>query len=227
MNKIPAFIKNPPNSKTVFTRDNKIFANTRDHLFICAALRNWKNNITHLSYFKNVTGLNIATLTDHSGNYYHPVTGEGMILDGLTLHSTFRKNTLKKYITDGFYNLRAHIITGKTDKTIEINGSAIFNDGEAIVDSVNELNNTLTWKFSSDNDISHNFINHLKTGNNCFIKTINPNYAFCPVDGWVKVIHGDIKSPHWTWNALCGRHYKIILCPECLGVFHSWLHCFS
>lgn len=166
-------------------------------------------------------------LTDRSGNHYHPVTGQEMILDGLTLHSTFMKNTLKKYITNGFYDLRAHIISCKTDKTIKISGSVIFNDGEAVVDTINALNNMLAWTLNEEDDISNNFIDHLKSRNSCLVKQINPHYAFCPVDGWVKVIFGDMKSPGWTWNALCGRYHKIILCPKCLGVFHSWLHCFS
>ncbi len=47
--------------------------------------------------------------------------------------------------------------------------------------------------------------------------------VYCPLDGPVIPIRHEWKSPTWTWQHLCGRQWRALLCPDCLGQFQIQL----
>jgi len=50
------------------------------------------------------------------------------------------------------------------------------------------------------------------------------NYdALCPLDGYVKTIPAEFRSPGWTWSAKCGRQITMRICPHCLRIMRDEL----
>jgi hypothetical protein len=47
--------------------------------------------------------------------------------------------------------------------------------------------------------------------------------VYCPLDGPVIPIKYEWESPPWTWENLCGRRWRALLCPHCLGQFQVQL----
>jgi len=47
--------------------------------------------------------------------------------------------------------------------------------------------------------------------------------VYCPLNGPVIPIRHEWNSPPWAWQHLCGRHWRALLCPHCLGQFHIQL----
>lgn len=50
-------------------------------------------------------------------------------------------------------------------------------------------------------------------------RSLKNGEVYCPLDGSVIPIKYEWKSPPWTWEHLCGRHWRARLCPNCLGQF--------
>ncbi len=55
------------------------------------------------------------------------------------------------------------------------------------------------------------------------IRPLKNGEVFCPLDGPVVPVGAELISPPVTWERLCGRHWRVLLCPNCLGQFSGKL----
>ena len=204
-----------PDEGTLYTRDGKRFSHTGDFLFLCAMLKNLTGTINCVSILTDKSQKVIAALTDSSGNAYHPVTGKPLHIDLSNCKSRINRKTIRSSARSILYRIRRALSRRVNfNSTLEISGKIIF---KAKYDEVNfsELNSTLIWPITVEEDLCINFYSHLAS----FItpKETESFDALCPVDGPVKVVRGRIISPDWTWEELCGREQLLCLCPHCLA----------
>jgi hypothetical protein len=47
--------------------------------------------------------------------------------------------------------------------------------------------------------------------------------VICPLDGIVSPIAAIVCTSRESWQMLCGREWRVTLCPHCLGEFHEQL----
>jgi hypothetical protein len=223
---ISKLIKTMPDASALFFRDGMPPAKSLDYVMMALILENWHQEIRRLDIFKNASGGPVCLLADRQGAHYHPVTGDAARTDGLTPRESLKKSTVRSYIRKGFYIFRKNImLDAYGDSTIKVRNIMIFSEGLSVKENLSALNDTVRWKLSGPDDISDNFEDHinlksLSAGGN---ENRGRYDAICPVDGYIKTVAGELKSPRWTWRALCGRQYKIILCPHCLGAFYVLL----
>lgn len=221
---VDKIFKTIPDEKTFYTRDNKIPAQSKDYIYLCIILKNWHSEIKSLSIYQTKKAKHIMLLTDKSGLNFNPVTGEPFDMQGLVFKNKLLKGKVKTYVRKRFYGYRNAIISKHyKSETIIIDNLKILDNGILLENSYNILNNRLRWPMNSDSDISNSFIDYLKINDNYSEEIVGKYDAYCPVDGFVHIVYGKHISPDWTWSALCGREFQVLLCPRCLGVFGSYL----
>ena len=178
----------------------------------------------YISIYKDTTGQLMALYTGKDGNAYTICSQKPFATAGMQFKNHFNKRTLKLHFKNKFYWIRRSIIQNScSDKSLKINNISLFDDGEPLRDNIESLNKNLHWHIQQKEDIRDNFIEHLHLYMPHSDNESLEYDAFCPVDGPVNVIIGELKSPAWTWRSLCGRCYELILCPRCLGLFSLYL----
>jgi hypothetical protein len=218
--------RNYPNENTFFPRDNRFLNSTKDYLFISLILYNWDEDIKNLCLFKGENKNYFYIYLGWDNKFYNIISKKKIKnISDLVFKCNFKKSTILSYLKNNYHQLRKGILNNNTDQTLQFDNILIFKDGQLNKENYKKINATLNFKLNSSIDYKQEIIQNIKTSIERFI--VIEYDAICCLDGPIKLSKGIVKSPEWTWSALCGREYEFDYCPKCLGIFSIRLICMN
>ena len=205
-----------PLPDAVSARDGLRLQKTEDVLFLAQLLVRAKG-----------FGL-IRETRDADGRWcYSPY--EGNAADGLP--GFVKPAGIRRKLKQGFWGLRK-IIAKR-----EIRGTSLTINGRKIRDAKRwafgqpwKLGASLIRPFSKEADAFLDSLHELLLMNDPSLNELAPSASvkdgsiICPMDGIVTPLVGTLCTSPESWEALCGREWKVMICPDCLGEFQVQLN---
>ncbi len=135
---------------------------------------------------------------------------------------------IRRKLKQGFWRLRTMIGKRKiSDTALSIDGRKIRDCARWAPGEPWNLGETLRWPFRKEADALMDSLHELPLMSDPSLNELAPGASvengkiICPLDGIVSPIAGTIRTSPESWQMLCGREWRVILCPHCLGDFHQ------
>ena len=200
-----------PSPDGVSARDGLRLQQTEDVLFLAQLLA-------------RAAGCGMIRETRDADRRWCYVPHDGNDADGLP--GFLKPAGIRRKLKQGFWRLRTMIAKR------EISGTALSIDGRKIRDCARwapgepwKLGASLRRPFSKDADPLLDALHEIPLMDDPSLKEFAPGQSvgdgasICPLDGVVTPIVGTLRTSPESWRALCGREWRVILCPHCLGEF--------
>jgi len=149
---------------------------------------------------------------------YIPDTRQGDMPEGFTVKQRFSSNHVRRLFKECFYGFRDGLSwPGRSNWCYSIGGIEIRHAGSRGDQPFWDFADRLLHPFQKGNDpllqglYARRFFNFSETN----VTAENP--FLCPIDGPVRAVKASLSSPNWTWRELCGRSWRMAICPMCLG----------
>ncbi len=217
----------PPDDLTC-PRDKLILGKSRDLLFQFRMITHRERGYNRIAIFQDDRRM-IYLLMGEQGVFAHPMTGLPVEPDiKWKPAGTLKMGTVEKQ-AQRFWDFRAFgkiLGTDPCDFTLCVDGIRLSYDGEIDEAGVAKVKERWSdWALGGGEDgVCDRFkeLRFMEVGT--WKKSrLDRDVLFCPLDGPVKFIVGELHSPSWTWRQRCGRLDVFALCPKCLGVFGETL----
>jgi hypothetical protein len=149
---------------------------------------------------------------------YLPDNRQEMIPEGFTVKQRRSPQEVRRLFKECFYGFRRALSsTGRSAMSFSVGGVDVRYAGS--------LGDRPFWDFAARLDHPfHKGNDPLLEGlhSRRFVaipesKTSKITPFLCPIDGPVSAVEGKATSLGWTWRHLCGREWRMALCPHCLG----------
>jgi hypothetical protein len=229
VSELPAHWTSYPGALDWQPRDGLRLDRTADLLFLACIVANftppirWLTRLTLPDRGKS----SLLLLEDNEGGFYHPATRQPTRPDGFPeVKQKYYGKTLRRQFKERYYHFRSLALKlQETDLTIKLDGRTICHAGDVDREGFCKLEDQLVWPLRTNEDplLGEGGLSGIEFKGCTALphREGERNDPICPVDGPVWPVVADIISPEWTWRNLCGRHWRTILCPRCLGQFHT------
>jgi len=216
-----AFFTSVPGSECTSPRDGEKLQKSADSMFLAVLLN------------RSRTAKQIIEALDHAGtwHYFPGVAGTESSLNARGMRITMRLNssTIRKLFKESFLLFRSHV------SSREMACHDLFIEQKSVREFESRVDATL-WKFGSklirpSHEKEDPLVDRLHEVS--LFEWISPcstqapslkhGEVYCPLDGPVIPIGAIERTPAFSWKILCGTEWRLYLCPECLGVFDSYI----
>lgn len=135
-----------------------------------------------------------------------------------------RRATVRRWFRDGFFPFRRMLASGDASGlVIKLNGADIRTARKWSFGQPWALGKTLKWPFEKGHDPLLNHLHQILMFDWQDSIPLSKGEVYCPLDGPVVPVKADLITAPITWKMLCGRHWRVLLCPHCLGQFQNEL----
>ena len=213
-----------PGEESVSPRDQKVLEKSGDSLFLFKLL-SWRDQgCRRVAVYREGKRF-IYLMQSAGGELLHPMTGRPIEPTvGWLPKGTIKIGTLEKQLKWFWYFRRygQWMGRGQANYTLCADGVHLGTDGRADPAAIAVAKER--WRGWALDDCKDEVLDHVKDLKYMSVsasETLDSgkDTVYCPLDGSVRFIVGEFKSPTETWRMMCGRHWVYALCPKCLGSF--------
>ena len=149
---------------------------------------------------------------------YLPDTHYDDMPEGFTVKQRLSSNHVRRLFKESFFGFRKGLAnTRRANWSHFIGGIEIRHTGSRGDQPFWDFAAKLQHPFEKDHDPLLMGLYEVRFFDFPEIKATKEGSFLCPLDGPVSAVNGAIRSPEWTWRDLCGREFRMALCPKCLG----------
>jgi len=198
----------PPDTQLAPRGGGKL-CNTRDYLFLAALLERARD----ADYI-----LQCGPAGKTQEWIYLPDSQQELIPDGFTVKQRRSPQELRRLFKECFYGFRRALSsTERSAMSFSIGGIEVRHAGTRGDRPFWDFAARLDRPFTRDGDPLLENLHARRLLDFFETKASGAMPFLCPLDGPVAGIEGKATSPGWTWRQLCGREWRMALCPYCLG----------
>lgn len=190
-------------------KDGRELSTTRDYLFLATLLERSREADYILQC--GPSGKNQEWI-------YLPDNHQELIPEGFALKHRVSPQEVSLFFEECFFLFRRTVATrGRCEMSLSIGGVEVRHAGSRGDRPFWNFAARLDHPFTRDED---SLLENLHAGRLFDFpetKASGKTRFLCPVDGAVTAIEGKITNPRGVWRGLCGREWRVALCPHCLG----------
>ncbi len=189
-----------PDATCTAARDGLRPFETRDMLFLAALLQRGGNT----GYFVEIKGGTIIPETE--------------CVERADVKSRISRATVRQWFREGYYPFRRMFVNGKGHGLVirymgdELRSASRWKSKEPWA-----LGKSLKWPFEKGRDPLLGNLHKIPLLEWEDSLPLSKGEVYCPLDGQVLPVKAEIITDPITWKQLCGRHWRVLLCPHCLG----------
>lgn len=175
----------------------------------------------------------LAALLHRAGNArYLLQLADGAIIpeppgaDGLAgseqaqVKSRISRATVRRWFRDRFFVTRRLLANGKVPgHTIRFMGKELKSARRWKPNQPWALGKSLKWPFEKGHDTLLSELHKIPLLSWQETRPLEKGELYCPLDGPLTPVKSELISPPITWEHMVGRHWRTLLCPNCLGEF--------
>lgn len=218
----PEWLRNRPGPDCTSPRDGAPLWKTGDFLFLASLL----SHAPSIRYF----------LSDRATGAVIPLRDDlqdAMLETRKSTTQRIARSTIRQWFREVFFPFRKLLrLMDESEAeglTIMVDASEMHNASGWRCAEMQRLNENLKWPFSRQRQ-NDSLLDNLHTVSLMGWEAEVPlkeSEVYCPVDGPVTPLTAEIMTPSLTWQSLCGRRWRLFVCPYCLGQFSKDLVCLN
>ena len=167
----------------------------------------------------------LAALLQRGGNArYFLETRDGTIIpetecvEPADVKSKINRATVRQWFWKRYYPFRRLLANGKVRGFgIRFMGQELRSDRRWKHKEPWALGKSLKWPFEKGHDPLLNDLHKIPLLSWQEIRPLKKGEVYCPLDGPVSPVEGELITPPISWKMMCGRHWRTLLCLHCLG----------
>ena len=205
---LPEMFLKLPEDECKAPRDGLRHGKTEDMLFLATLLKGAGDT----RYFLELRGgAIIPELVAHDG---------GGCNEPVQFKSRIKRATVGRWFRDGFFVTRRVLASGNdSEYEMRFTGKQLKSARRWKPNEPWTMGKTLKWPFEKGHDPLLSDLHKTALLAWQEVRPLRKGEVYCPLDGPVVPVDSELISPPWTWENLCGRHWRALLCPHCLGQF--------
>jgi len=207
-NALPKLFLELPGDECKAPRDSLRICKTEDLLFLAALLKRAGN----AHYFLELADKSV--LPESAGH------DESERTEPAPVKSRIKQGTIRRRFRDEFFATRQALADAiPLLFVIEPEGKEMRKPRQWNPKDLWMIGKGLKWPFEKGHDPLLTNLHNIPLLSWQEKRPLKNAELYCPLDGPVIPIKHEWSSPQETWEQLCGRAWRVLLCPDCLGQF--------